>query len=801
MLKPLPMNSFRIKFASLFIAAGAFVSVLVFPQTTHAQGFYDFIRAIPQKDPNGVAIPGANTTFADGTTFQPVGDLARSSSWAFRPYGTGGILSSLGLNSSTPPTNTKELVTTVHGLKPGATYSVQVLFWGPDDALWGIRAGLQYAHGQRTNTWFDVNSNNVVEANLLPWKTIPDIFDEGGRTFYAVSLGNTTANASGDINVYVHDYPSGDSNRRTWYNGVAVSEVTDAASQAIDIGSTGTHFSRGVRGLALADTAITRGDYYYGIPKTLQVANGSAIRGVATGIAAELYDWRTRNGQPRPPTLQFLRFSRDVASELFLGINLRGVVEPNPAGGFRYYDTNKTTMAALAADWVRYVNHIVPTYRQGDSITNSRDADILNSLTWSSSVSGDNFDTLLAPGETSVPLVKYLEIGNEPTVGVTAYSVSNSFTLNSNDFYLRYSAVVQAIKAENPDVKVGPTIINAVRERGQLGSILADHSLPIDFIAYHPYERMGALNDPAEITRYLGSVYSRQLDFLNGIKRAIANNGRDPEAIEYAATEVNVSYWDINETIKEAQMAHTLGTVETVFSHARLGLVASHYWIWPAHAWDGTEYPLFKAYEKLRDHMGDTLLSVYAFRDIRVYTTRDSKTGKIAVWALNFSETETTPVHLQLENLPKIQRATLLRLQDKSGTTSLFSANPASDMFGGPAQNVDWASTNFTGQNLADFDLNLPAATLSLLVIEPGIEQLFPEMFEQGGEKWFSVKLHPLPNASSARYQLLGSADLKTWEVVAETSAGASEWISLADDQPIENSTHRFFRVEVKTGQ
>lgn len=791
------MKSLRLKLVSLFTLASLVGPFLALPQNVFAQGFFDFTRAIPQMDATGVPLPGANTTFADGTAFRPDGDAARSDKWAWRPYGDTGILSSLGPSSSTPPSNTKELVTTVQGLKPGTNYAVKVLFWSPDDGLWGIRAGLHYAHNQRTNNWFIVSSPEVVEADYIPWNTIPSIFDEGGRTLFAASLGNIIA-TNGEIKVYVHDLPSASSGVRTWYQGVAVSEFEDTAQQIIDLGASGTNFNRGVRGLALADVAINRGEYYVGIPKSLEVARGSSIRGVATGIAAEIYDWRTRNGEPRPPTLQFLRYSRDFDAELFLGANLRGLIEPDPAGGNRYYDTNISTVAQMASDWVRYVNHIVPTYRQGDSITNSRDEAILNSLTWSSGFSGDSFDKLLATNEPAVPLIKYWEIGNEPTVGVTAYAVSNSFTLkDSNDFRLRYSAVAQAIKAENPNVKVGPTIINADREDDQINAVLFDLSLPVDFITYHPYERMADLDDPAEITLFLDSVYSHQLHIFNGVKNAVAASGRDAEATEYAATEVNVSYWQSNDTVKEAEMAHALGTVETVFSHARLGLIASMYWIWPTHRWDGTPYPVFKAYEKLRDHMGDTLLSVYAFHDIRLYTTRDSESGEVSVWALNFSNDQNATIHLQLENLPIIQRATLLRLQDKSGTTTLKSANLASDMLGGPVINVDWASSDMTGDDLSDFNLDLPSATLSLLVIEPGIDRLIPEITDQGNEKWFSVKFHPLPHATDVRYQLLGSEQLAgPWEVVAESGPTGAEWISLADVHSINDSTNRFFRVK-----
>src|SRR6185437_1914950 len=96
---------------------------LLLPQALQAQ-FYDFTRAIPQMDSTGAPLAGANTTFADGTTFQPDGDNARSSKWAWRPYGNVAILRSLGPSSTTLPTAAKELATTVASLKAGAQYTV-----------------------------------------------------------------------------------------------------------------------------------------------------------------------------------------------------------------------------------------------------------------------------------------------------------------------------------------------------------------------------------------------------------------------------------------------------------------------------------------------------------------------------------------------------------------------------------------------------------------------------------------------------------------------------------------------------
>lgn len=759
--------------------------------------FWIYTAAIPQRNPSGIALSGANTTFADGTIFQPDGDAARSSKWTWRAYGDGHILSSLGPNASTPPVNAKELVTTVSGLEPGKSYRVQVLFWSTTAGGWGVRAGVQYAHGTHTNAWFDNTGDEVSAANLLPWINQPPLFSESGRTLYAGQAGIATANAEGQVDVFVHGRPATDANQRTWYQGVAVALVAPQHPFTVDCAAAGTHFHRGVRGLALADDRIDQGGYQVGIPRTLEVARGSAIRGVATGLAADVYDWRVRNYGPRPPTLEFLRYSRDFSAELWMGLNLRGLIQPDGVGGNYYYDTQPSMLAALAADWVRYVNHIVPSYRQGDAVTEPRDAAILASLIWRSSFPGDSFDTLLAPGEAAVPHITYWEIGNEPTVGVTAYLVTNSYTLDAAAFHERYQAVAQAVKAEDPTVKVGPTLVNGSREETQLAAVVSDSTLPLDFITYHPYERMGVLTNAVAITRHLGSIFSRQQFFLDQIRRVVADNGRNPDDLEYAATEVNVSYWDTNDTDKEARIAHALGTVETVFAHARLGLVASHYWIWPMHNWAGTLYPNFKAYEKLRDYLGDTLLANYAWQDLRAYATRESRTGCLALWGLNFSGTENATLSLQLDQLPHLRRATLLRLQDTSGNTTLDSANLAAGMPGGPVDNVDWIATDLTGQDLTHYQLALPAATLSLLILEPGFGRLSPAIVEQGETLQFSVTAAALPYAFAVRYRLLRSPNLNDWEEVGEAVPDAVGQIQVTDPEPIHAEQKRFYRLEM----
>jgi alpha-L-arabinofuranosidase len=332
--------------------------------------------------------------------------------------------------------------------------------------------------------------------------------------------------------------------------------------------------------------------------------------------------------------------------------------------------------------------------------------------------------------------VKYWEIGNEPRVGVVVpYGVVNGYTfiappspetdVRKNDYRERYAALTTAMRAEDPTIKVGPALVSgqSTTERPLLDSLLnaqPDGSrLPIDFISYHPYERMGDLNTAAEIETHLGGIYTKQAGFRTYLRGAITASGRDPNAIELVASEHNVSYHTTGDTVKEAQMAHALGTAETIFSHARLGLKASHYWIHAVDQYDGTEYPVFKAMEGLRDHMGDTLLATSASGNARTYTTRDSATGELAVWVLNFDNDDDITIDLALQGLSGDEEVTLMRLGALSGDTTLFSSNLASHQTGGPTLDVDWRSFDVSGIDLSAYALSAPAATLSVLLIQP----------------------------------------------------------------------------------
>lgn len=193
-----------------------------------------------------------------------------------------------------------------------------------------------------------------------------------------------------------------------------------AQTITVDGKAAGIGFNTGVRGMAAPALNITRGEYTTGIPKTLEVSTGTSIRGWAGGLEAELFDWKSRNGDARPSTLQYQMYARERAAEMVFTVNMRGLTVPDGANNRVFTDTSIATLASLAADWVRYTNRITQLYRTNSTITDTRDKAILNALSWSSSTPGDNWPKLLSSTSTVVPKVKYWEIGNEPRVGLAS---------------------------------------------------------------------------------------------------------------------------------------------------------------------------------------------------------------------------------------------------------------------------------------------------------------------------------------------------------------------------------------------
>jgi hypothetical protein len=518
-------------------------------------------------------------------------------------------------------------------------------------------------------------------------------------------------------------------------------------SWTVDAAAPGAVLNPGVRGLAIADQALDRHDNsdQTGIIPSLTTAEGSALRGVSGGLNADIYDWRNRNGGPRPTTLEFMRDARDHNETLYVTANIRGLTIPDPdnVGKRVYYTSDTATLANVAAQWVRYTNHIVPTYHQGDTISDTEDADIMNSLTWSSSYvnefgTHDDFTTLTAAGEDPVAPIKYWEIGNEPLVSLAnAYQVTNAYTFNGSagdstyaDYVDRYIAITTAMIAEDPTIKVGPCIVNGKPGANEdILTTLLQSSAHIDFISYHPYGSMDDyLGEATRQEEYLSGVYAEQYTFLQQIKDLVATY-RPSEAatMQYVASETNVSNWPSNNNFQEATMSHALGSVETVLSFGRLGLQAAHYWIWitavTTQLNDWNRYPVTMGFEKMRDELGDKLLGSFDSNiKVHAYVVRNSDTGIVRIWALNFSNTNDIPFHFSLTNAPSAANAHVTKevLQAVSGPTNLFSVNLPPEQNGGTARrDVDWTSpVELTGADPANLDVTLPAATLTVISVE-----------------------------------------------------------------------------------
>ncbi|MCC6424103.1 MAG: hypothetical protein IT447_11545 [Phycisphaerales bacterium] len=483
--------------------------------------------------------------------------------------------------------------------------------------------------------------------------------------------------------------------------------------------------------------------------KTLDLTNGSSIRGPAPGLFAETYDWKDRTGYgvdqagaPSTPTLDYLRYARDNNADLFITVNTRGTGTGYSSSTFSYTDTTGTSLPLMAADWVRYTNFIAPGYKQGDSLS-AGDAAIVNSLQWGS------YDRLRGTSEAPTTKVKYWEIGNEPDV---AFGNLN-FTLTPTQYADRYVAITTAMRAVDPTIKVGPVVVRGVVNQGPnagqtdpyLLAVLDRSDAQVDFISYHPYMGMFSdyllnngptptVSDTEADLRYIRPKQQSEYQLIrNAIQKNNDNNsflGVPIPALgpqrnldtSVVASEWNPSPWQVGGSYLGRTMAQALGSVETVFNFAQnQNMIAAQNWVWPV--WStGAEIPVYKAFQGLRDHMGDTLVDVLTTDDssnIRLYTTKNSITGEIVLWGLNFSDDISQALQLSLDNLAPGQNytITLMKLAQLSGDTGLLSyTTPLTNV----PQSIDWKSTDLTGQiDLSNFSLTLDDATLTALVLTP----------------------------------------------------------------------------------
>lgn len=480
--------------------------------------------------------------------------------------------------------------------------------------------------------------------------------------------------------------------------------------------------------------------------ETLDLTPNSSIRGVAGGLSADSYNWKSRTGYaagdvgaPGPPTLEYLRNARDNNANLFITVNTRGTGNNYSSSDFVYTDTTAAPLNTLAADWVRYTNIIAPTYKQGDSLS-AGDTALVNSLNWGL------YDKLRSAGEAPTNKVKYWEIGNEPEIGIVDAddpSGSTGFSLTPAQYADRYVAITQAMRAVDPTIKVGPVLTRGVNDDGTPNSYLLEvlkrSNAQVDFISYHPYTVLfnesngGGTTTIPEIEERLRYIRPKQQSEYQLIRNAIQKNNddsffglfgpiRDLDT-PVVASEWNPGSWPVGGLTLGRTMGQALGAAETVFNFAQnQNMIAAQYWVWPTSWFQGAHIPVYKAFEGLRDHMGDTLVDVLAddSRNIRLYTTRNSSSGEIVLWGLNFSDDTSQTLQLSLDNLLAGQNynITLMRLTSISGgDVSLLTYT--SNQLNVP-QSIDWLTSDLTGSlDLHDFNLTLDDATITALILTP----------------------------------------------------------------------------------
>jgi len=483
--------------------------------------------------------------------------------------------------------------------------------------------------------------------------------------------------------------------------GSAIGWRTSSITRAIDYTTPGTLINKGVHGMDSQPKAVSAQRE----ADCLAVSFNTSMRWGGDG-----YNWKTRTAQwlsSSISTLQRLRQARDRNSYLQILTNTRGIGTGN-GSNWVYTDQTPATLAALTADWVFYCNKLLQTKRQGDPL-DAREQALLDSMTWGTD------DKLLAPGEAAVPPVVWWEIGNEPEGPYPPPS------LTPEDYAARYKTITQAVLAEDPTIKVGPCCMSADNGNAWLDAVFSDPANRVDFVNYHPYGPLygivkttsGGLLNAGDLNSGLNSMKQQQIDRRQKIIDRLAANNR-PTNTPLVASECNPSSWEgtyyftLNRTV-----AHALGTAETIFAFAELGFLASQYWDYPN--WPSTtaiEAPGAKVYKALQSYIGDRLIDIFAEPDFRLYTTRDTLTGRVIIWAINLSEYRDKSVRFQLANCPAGVSVHQHRLAATSGQTSLITKNATND----PSEKVTWTITDITsGTNPADFTITFPRATLTML--------------------------------------------------------------------------------------
>ncbi len=439
-------------------------------------------------------------------------------------------------------------------------------------------------------------------------------------------------------------------------------------------------------------------DYYFGV---LRMGSNSLFRGVAGGIDAETYNWKTLSSfalaeqyprgyrkvapfNPKITTLDFLDACRAFASTPIIIVNTRGdgsIASRNGVNQWHVSQQDTPFLERLAADWVRYVNYLLPNYRlgrEGTYVPAARDvpplsiADrkLLDSIRWIVGTNGVSAPKLLRLGDRTVlPRVKYWEIGNEVEGPMNKTRFEPGIDLSAEDYVRRYRALTEAMLRTDPNIFVGPQFANAwpassPNVNRHLGALLRDPTVRIDFMSYHPYPDNGIMAkawppqgkpnvfELEKALRIIKHWHHLQKDLF---QKALREANRDPN-MPFLATEWNSSDPSFNHDLKFS-LCEGLAAVEMIFSFLEEGTVGANFW--------GHNHfpPLRDVFGKLTTHLGTEFLGSSfgnsrlagaggtdpsSTSNLRIYATRNRDARTVNVWLLNFSNRDPQNIELRL---------------------------------------------------------------------------------------------------------------------------------------------------------
>jgi hypothetical protein len=189
--------------------------------------------------PTGIAYldatdgPQGNTRLATGEQFdadtsEPT--VGNDNLWAKRPKGIGGTVFTTNDGQPSGPEDGPGLVTTLGGLKPGERYEAYAYFWSDHDD-WQLRASLTQISppGDDPAVGFSKLGSQLSKRAAAAESDDfdgPVITAEENRQLYRADLGETTADADGEIKVWIDDLANAGHTNRTWYDGVGVQELS-----------------------------------------------------------------------------------------------------------------------------------------------------------------------------------------------------------------------------------------------------------------------------------------------------------------------------------------------------------------------------------------------------------------------------------------------------------------------------------------------------------------------------------------------------------------------------------------------